>query len=607
MRRISIALAAGGLVAGFLLRAWSWEWNDQLQGDVNLFALTAREFAESGSLRYPIKYEFSDRVDYCETRSVASQHPPLFPLAAGLLAKALGTDETYPLLKLLSELGGFALLALLAARGASASDSGASTALLLAAVSPMLVDFSGNGSPYAWSGLLLLVATLLVWRLRAGRALDFVLAGAVAGVAPQIHPALLAIPASLALVAMLRWRRVPPRCALAFAGVGGIVAAPWLAWNLRHFGSPFYSYNPHVLWTNLGAAQEGIYGDVVTWRWSEASWGVVASNAWDTALRSGIEMLGGILMDGGPGAFVLASLTIWSVLTTAPRKALESALPALLYLALVLPFEFRDRFVVPLLPVFYLAAGRGFAIASRSGRRSLGGLCVVTSLAWMAPAYFESPPARYYSDDAARRNANALMVPVAESLARLEDGPVLGYSRVLDGGIDAVYYHRKLLIRGMAHGRPREEHFGDLARKLARDFRVRYVWTDLFLKPEVELIFPGARTVLGNGGFFVFELPQGRDPAGVCDRTKPAAVSKPHAVRSRRSRSAARRTLPALVRGNESTRTSARGSLNPARCRRANSRSSSTVTSARAITATVTCSPQRSCGVPKTTASITAG
>ena len=90
MQRLVLAVVLVCLAFG--LRASSFQWNDQLQGDVNLFALTAREFRHSGELRYPIKYEFSDQVPYCEARSVASQHPPLFPFAGGLLARVLDTD-----------------------------------------------------------------------------------------------------------------------------------------------------------------------------------------------------------------------------------------------------------------------------------------------------------------------------------------------------------------------------------------------------------------------------------------------------------------------------------------------------------------------------------
>ena len=120
VQRLTLAVVLLGLSFG--LRAWAFQWNDQLQGDVNLFALTAREFRDTGELRYPIKYEFSDQVPYCETRSVASQHPPLFPFVGGWLARFVDTDATFPILKVLSELGGmllllaFAWLAVVAAR-----------------------------------------------------------------------------------------------------------------------------------------------------------------------------------------------------------------------------------------------------------------------------------------------------------------------------------------------------------------------------------------------------------------------------------------------------------------------------------------------------------
>lgn len=42
LQRIVLAVVLVGLAFG--LRVSSFEWNDQLHGDVNLFALTAREF-----------------------------------------------------------------------------------------------------------------------------------------------------------------------------------------------------------------------------------------------------------------------------------------------------------------------------------------------------------------------------------------------------------------------------------------------------------------------------------------------------------------------------------------------------------------------------------
>ena len=55
-----------------------------------------------------------------------------------------------------------------------------------------------------------------------------------------------------------------------------------------------------------------------------------------------------------------------------------------------------------------------------------------------------------------------------------------------------------------------------MARKLVRDFDVRYVWADAFTRAEVETFFPNAREIIGNGEYFVFELPAESAEGGVC-------------------------------------------------------------------------------------------
>ena len=158
-RRLLLAAGLLAIVAGVSLRVVSFTWNDRLQGDVNLFALTAREFAQNGRLHYPMKYEYSDNVDYLALHTPASQHPPLWPLVAGLLGKVLSTDNTFVVLKAMCEVIGAALLAVVAAMGLHRGyRTEAVAALSCLALSPMLVDFSANGSSYGASALILLLA-----------------------------------------------------------------------------------------------------------------------------------------------------------------------------------------------------------------------------------------------------------------------------------------------------------------------------------------------------------------------------------------------------------------------------------------------------------------
>lgn len=498
------------------LRLWSLEWNQRLHGDVNLFALTARQFVRSGELAYPIKYEFSDTVDYCAPRSFASQHPPLFPLAAGLSSWAIGTDETFPLLKFLSALGGLVLLGVFARDALSRAGPGRVAALVFVAASPSLVDFSSNGSPYIWSGVLLLCASRLSTRIPTAGAWAYVAAGFVAGIGPQLHTSLASIPVSLILAGLLEHRHIDRRRAAWFFGTAGVVAAPYFAWNTIHFGSPLYSYNQHILWTNLGLAQEGIWGDVVTWRWVDTSWWRVAREVMENA-REGVRDLGlSLFNDGGPGAALLAAVGLFALAARDPRRMFRGLLPPLLYVGAVGLLPFRDRFAVPLLPLAYLVASFGLASLWRTRWRIVAGGCLLATVAWMIPAYLEAPPTRYYANDGPHQTAYRAMAPVARRFALFPKAPTLALSQALDGGIEAAYFHRHPLIRGQPHGRWHEVAPGLVPQKLARDFHARYVWTDVFSRNDVLTWFPSARQIIGDGNFFVFEIPER-------DRTKPGA------------------------------------------------------------------------------------
>lgn len=505
------------LVAACVLRLWSLEWNERLQGDVNLFALTAREFVRSGELAYPIKYEFSDAVEYCEPRSFASQHPPLFPFAAGVAGRLLGTDDTFRLLKLLSALGGLTLLGVFARGALIHSGPGTTAALAFVAVSPLLVDFSSNGSPYIWSAVLLLFATRLTSRLRTASTRTYVAAGLIAAIGPQLHSSLVALPVSLTLAGVVERRHIDLRKAASFFGTAGLAATPYLAWNWIHFGAPLYSYNVHMLWTNLGLAQEGIWGDVVTWRWVDASWLRVTRHVVENMAYGVAELCHALWIDGGPGAALLAAGGFFALAARDRRRTILCLLPSLLYVAAILLLPFRDRFVLPLLPLAYLVAGIGVAFLW-STRRALACACLLATVGWMIPAYFESPPTRYYANDGPHQTAYDAMLPVARRFALLPRGPTIALAWTLDGGIEAAYYHQHPVIRGQPHGNPRETAPGRLAQKLARDFHARYVWTDVFSRKDVRAWFPSARQVLGNGNFFVFEIPEGdRTAPGVCD------------------------------------------------------------------------------------------
>ncbi|MDH4209458.1 MAG: hypothetical protein OEV76_11335, partial [Anaerolineae bacterium] len=85
--KVILIITFCALVAGSALRIASFHWNDRLQGDVNLFALAAREFVNHSRLYYPMKIEYSDQVEYRALQAPADYHPPLWSFVGGLLGK----------------------------------------------------------------------------------------------------------------------------------------------------------------------------------------------------------------------------------------------------------------------------------------------------------------------------------------------------------------------------------------------------------------------------------------------------------------------------------------------------------------------------------------
>jgi hypothetical protein len=91
------------------------------------------------------------------------------------------------------------------------------------------------------------------------------------------------------------------------------------------------------------------------------------------------------------------------------------------------------------------------------------------------------------------------MLPLARELKNLEPGVVLGYTGLLDGGIETVYWHKLPYVCG----RGLEMHE---IQKLVHDFGIRYVWTDQVTKHQIESSFPKAALILSNDLYCVFEI-----------------------------------------------------------------------------------------------------
>lgn len=108
--RLCRLLTLAVLFLGLLVRGLSYRSTVRLQGGVDLFALTMREFRLHGRLFYPMKHKYRNRVSYSDVATPASQHPPLWSLAAGAVASTTDTEDTFLVLKGMSFLSSLALL-----------------------------------------------------------------------------------------------------------------------------------------------------------------------------------------------------------------------------------------------------------------------------------------------------------------------------------------------------------------------------------------------------------------------------------------------------------------------------------------------------------------
>jgi hypothetical protein len=507
LKLLFLIITFSALLGGAALRVASFGWNDRLQGDVNLFALTAREFVLNGDLYYPMKYEYSEFTEYRVLRSPASQHPPLWPYVAGLLGRLLSTEDTFSVLKMMSEVVGILLIVGVAYFGIH---GGRIDEILISisgiALSPLLVDFSANGSSYILSALMIVLAVILLRVFDHQKLAHYVLSGVLCGIGLQVHSAMVFLP--LVFFVFWLWERSQVKWygVIAFVLTGLLTITPWMVWNWLHFGKPFYSYSTYHLLGKLGLAHTGLYNGVITTR--------ITGSVNEKVLRLYVSLVGKnavvflmrYLLEVGPFCLVLATIGCIRLFKHKRRDAVAFILPYLFYVIIILLWgTSRHRFLVPALPAAYIAASVGFvglyhySYSKHPMLKLLGIICLIGTLAWGVPSFLEKPPTRYTLNDDRYALQYDKMLPLARELKNLEPGVVLGYTGLLDGGIETVYWHKLPYVCG----RGLEMHE---IQKLVHDFGIRYVWTDQVTKHQIESSFPKAALILSNDLYCVFEI-----------------------------------------------------------------------------------------------------
>jgi 4-amino-4-deoxy-L-arabinose transferase-like glycosyltransferase len=477
-------------------------WNDRLFGDVNLYALVARQWTQSSRLDYPLKFDYFDPAPYLALTSPVSQHPPAWSWLAGLLTRYGGLPDAFAALQLLSLLGGLAVVVLgtLIARRIAGDRCAFWTGLLLA-LHPLLVDFSANGSPYiavAAGTLAVALAVVSPDRPAWTRAL---LAATGAAAAWNFHGVgLLLIPAGFIALALApsRDRRLPLLATYILATA--LLVAPLIAWNLQQFGKPVHSTSTFYILGKLGLVSlandsAGIHHLTTAPGWTHVFPYVAL------ALKSSLLFLLHLSLETGFAGLAFAALGTFVFLRSGDRRTAFALL--VITLALALPClgwpEFKYRFLVLLLPLVLIAAAIGFRRSRLTSFLATGSIagCLIF---WCVQIILTGSPAKYYAYDREHLADYRLMRDAATFLRAQPPGAVLSLPHQLDGGVEAVWWHQHPAI--LARGFPPA-----VTRRLIADFRPAYLLLSADQAPQLPALSPHSRLLFANPAYHLYALP----------------------------------------------------------------------------------------------------
>lgn len=503
------------LTAGCISRVWSFQQNTRLYGDVNLFALTARQLALHGRLTYPMKYDYTPQALYLSLESPASQHPPLWPLFGAILARLWDSTDTFLMLKLFSLFTGFCLWILFLPK----TESSSLVKLIpfgLMAISPWVVDFSTNGSPYIFITLILILAEWLRSPKLPTQKSVLIGFGAFCALAILTHYNLILLPLSF-VIGILTQENIAARKKLLNLGLFFIALlfflSPWLLWNWNTFGQWIHTPSSYYLPEQLGLAQIELAQDRVVWtvkvlpipsvleRYSL----LLAKSAWAGG-RQFIDML------TPPGIFcLLVALGLhWKQKPLRPstswiiRELRVLTSPVMLYLLTILLWATsKTRFLIPLLPASYLLIGESIEHGLRTikGRPWLLWTGIAILFLWTMLPYRLQPFNLYYgAETPSHAQQYDQMRELANLLAAKPGGVILGVSPSLDGGIETIYWTKQPFVTGRGLNE-------SILKKLAADFQVRYLWSECTQRDTLQRLFPNPLLLLSNDLYCVLELP----------------------------------------------------------------------------------------------------
>jgi len=508
------------IAIGILLRISSIWWNDRLLGDINLFALTAREYSESGKLNYPMKYDYSAKTVWGDLRTPQSQHPPLWSYIAGCLAKLFGTKDTYGILQMMSMFAQCLVLWISFKLSKVFGSACTLYALPVIAFSPMLIDFAGNGSQYSLGSFFLIAGCWVLIHKRQPEAKDFLCSGFFCALAFLTHGAfILAILATFACALISGKTPKNKVIYILLSGAGFIASLVPLIWfRLEHFNSPFHNLNSFFIAGVLGKLSMDSGSSGIFWQ-VEETWHLGDLITYTlNCLKVWKKFVIYLLWEWGPSGLFLGSLPILGLFWKNDRKLLLLLFFLASYLVTILLWPgFKSRFLAPVLPLAMVLSILGYSklIVREVFLKKLGVGCLAVifiwfMFSWSISVQINGSPSRYYSFDLKHKNDYAEMKALALDMHGLPKGLVIGAARSLDGGVEGIYWHEFPYIhsRAWVSGEAMD---WNLIERIKTDYNARYFWTDDIMLPKYSEYLSKLEPVLESGKFKLFRFIESPD------------------------------------------------------------------------------------------------
>jgi hypothetical protein len=494
------------LLIAAALRGQAFNVNTRAYGDVNLMSVAAKQYILTSPVQYPWSSSRFPHTLPDKLATPAYMHGAAYPFIGGVTAKILSITDTFFALKLIDFLAGMVLVAVtIIFCQRYISLSAAWIAGLWVATSPVLIDFSANGSPYILGALALSLLSALYGRFQFNRPPHYALTAIVCAVGFQVHPSMLVLTFITLGLGVVNIRRLSIKGVALFGVVWFACYLPSFVWYVHNFGRPFVSQQIFYITSELGItqAERTLIQEnprlLLSMPYFEYYLRVLFNRSQvflnNLAFEVSLPML---LFSAGTGiALLFTRYRQLILLIFIPRLGyfgMTAAGLALLHM----------RFLVPVIPALLILAAIGIAHFTnhRPALRRLAAVIAVAYAAWAVYSYFsaDEPTTRYYRDESAINERVDAHVDIGRQLIGIPEGTIVGCD---DLAIVAYITDQKVIEFACPVT------IVKLERRLeSTELNIRYALVAKADLAAVQAFFDGARIVAENEILIVYELPR---------------------------------------------------------------------------------------------------